>query len=379
MSTIRPLLLALSLLLPQTTPSGGAIAKYVPPLPTPASFVSDVRNVLSPSAHRVIDGRITSIQNAGLGDIAVAILPSIGDYSPNQVSVEIYRTWKVGSMATIGSAHRDVGLLILIVPKELAPNHQGQCWITPGTGAEGIITDASAGTVCRDSIIPHLRNKDYDGAVLAGVLGLEAKLRGDVGLTAAGSAKQIVSPTEKRSSSGSIVLGVLFAGILVIVLGITGLSRWIRYRPRKCPHCGRMMRRLDEAADDAKLDPGQQLEEKLKSVDYDVWVCQCGNSLILPHAGWFSSYSKCRKCGRKTASHTRTELIPATTMSAGAAEDRFVCKNCGETWAQKIILPRIVPVSSSSGGGSSGFSGGGGGSSFGGSGSTSGGGGGGSY
>src|SRR4051812_1350029 len=145
----------------QKTPSGGAIAKYVPPVPTPASFISDVKHVLPTAAHGELDARIIEIQRAGLGDIAVAILPSIGDYSANQVAVEIYRTWKVGRLAEIGSAQRDVGALLLIVPKELSPNKKGECWINTGLGAEGIITDATAGSICRDSIIPHLRNKDY--------------------------------------------------------------------------------------------------------------------------------------------------------------------------------------------------------------------------
>src|SRR4051812_40583301 len=175
-------LLVLSLAIPQKTPGGGAIAKFVPPLPTPASFISDSAHVLPAQAHAALDARISAIQSAGLGDIAVAILPSIGDYSANQVSVEIYRTWRVGSTANVGSAHRDVGVLILIVPKELAPNHRGECWINTGTGAEGILTDATVGTVCRDSIIPHLRNKDYSGAVSAGIAALEMKLRADPGL-----------------------------------------------------------------------------------------------------------------------------------------------------------------------------------------------------
>ena len=377
MSTTRPLLLLLSLLVPQTKPSGGAIAKYVPPVPTPASFISDQRGVLTPESHSALDARIKSVQAAGLGDIAVAILPSIGDYSANQVSVEIYRTWKVGSVADIGSAHKDVGVLLLIVPKELSPNGRGECWIAPGTGAEGIITDATAGNICRDQIIPRLKNKDYAGAVDAGISGIEARLRGDAGLAVQGSTAQIVQP-QRHGSSNATVLGLLFAGALLLVFAIFGLTRFLRYRPRKCPHCGRMMRRLDEKTDDAKLDHGQQVEEKLGSVDYDVWVCQCGNSLVLPHTAWFSRYSTCRKCKRKTASHTRVVILPATTLAAGSAEDRFACHNCGETWTQHIMLPRIVVTSSSSGDGSGG-GGGGGGSSFGGSGSSSGGGGGGSY
>ena len=100
----RALLMLVALPLAQRTPSGGAITRYVPPVPTPASFVSDQRSVLSADARAEIDARITAIQQAGLGDIAVAILPSIGDYAPNQVAVDIYRTWRVGSTAAVGSA-----------------------------------------------------------------------------------------------------------------------------------------------------------------------------------------------------------------------------------------------------------------------------------
>ena len=71
-----PLLLA-ALLIPQTTPTGGAIAKYVPPAPAPASFISDQRSVLSDEQRHALDARIAGVQQAGLGDIAVAILPTI--------------------------------------------------------------------------------------------------------------------------------------------------------------------------------------------------------------------------------------------------------------------------------------------------------------
>ena len=70
----------------QTTPSGGAIAKFVPPVPTPASFISDERAVLKPDERAALDARITQIQSAGLGDIAVAILPSIGSYFGDKVA-----------------------------------------------------------------------------------------------------------------------------------------------------------------------------------------------------------------------------------------------------------------------------------------------------
>lgn len=377
MSTLR-LLLLIALAIPQKTPTGGAIAKYVPPVPTPASFISDQKSVLSAGAHASLDARITAVQRAGLGDIAVAILPSIGDYSPNQVAVEIYRTWRVGSMANIGSAHRNVGLLILIVPKELAPNHRGECWINTGTGAEGIITDATAGTICRDSIIPHLKNKDYAGAVGAGIGALEATLRGDVALANPAGATQILSPSSgPKSDDDSHGLLFVFGGVLALLVAVVGGRRWRRYHPRKCPRCGRRMRRLDEKADNAKLQDGQVVEEQVGSVDYDVWVCECGESLVIPYRALFTKYSECQKCHRRTASHHRTIFKQPTTSSSGSGEDKYTCKACNATWAIPVVLPRIVVTSSS--GGSGGSSSGGGGGSFGGSGSTSGGGGGGSY
>lgn len=381
MPTSRALLL-IALAIPQKTPNGGAIAKYVPPAPTPSSFISDSRSVLNVAAHASLDARITAIQRAGLGDIAVAILPTIGDYSANQVAVEIYRTWRVGSMANIGSAHRDVGVLLLIVPKELAPNHRGECWINTGTGAEGIITDASAAAICRDSIIPHLRNKDYAGAVGAGIGALESKLRGDAGLANPAGAGQVLPPPATPTSMFESAAGAwgVFSFVVGLLAVILGRRRWQRYHRRTCPRCGRKMRRLDEQADDAKLEAGQVVEEKLGSVDYDVWVCECGESLVLPYRRMFTSYSECRECHRRTASAKRRIIRQATTFSSGTGEDKFTCKACNASWTVAVVLPRIEVSSSSSGsGGSGGGGGGGGGSSFGGSGSTSGGGGGGSY
>lgn len=375
------LLLLIALALPQTTPAGGAIAKFVPPVPTPASFISDLGGALKPADRAALDARIRSIQGAGLGDIAVAILPSIGGYEPQQVGVEIYRTWKVGSVDAIGSAHRNVGLLILIVPKEMAPDNRGHCFIITGTGSEGIITDATAGTTCRDAIIPRLRARDYAGAIGAGITALEAKLRGDSALTTAPAPVQTqrirssVATSEELESSKLPIGAAAIAALGFLILGI---RKWFRYRRRDCPRCDNRMRRLDDDAEDAKLKREELLEEGLGSVDYDVWVCGCGETTVLPYRSWFSKYSECSACHRRTASSTRHVIYPATRTSSGRAEDRFSCKSCGSTWTVDIILPQLpTPSSSSSSGGGSGRSGGG--SSFGGSGSTSGGGGGGSY
>lgn len=375
------LLLLFALALPQTKPSGGAIAKFVPPVPTPASFISDVNTALKPAERSALDARIRSIQSAGLGDIAVAILPSIGGYEPQQVGVEIYRTWKVGSVAAIGSARRNVGLLILIVPKEMAPDNRGHCFIITGTGAEGVITDATAGTTCRDVIIPRLRTRDYAGALGAGITALEARLRGDSALATTPTPAQRVLPRSSTSATSDLESRKWpFGAAAIAGLGflVVGARKWARYRRRDCPRCNNRMRRLDESSDDAKLKREEILEEQLGSIDYDVWVCGCGETAVLPYRSFFSKYSDCGVCRRRTASSTRHEIYAATRTSSGRAQDRFSCKSCGAMWTVDVILPQLPTPSTSSSHGGGGRSGGGG-SSFGGSGSSSGGGGGGSY
>src|SRR6185436_17897486 len=85
-------------------------------------------------------------------------------------------------------------------------------------------------------------------------------------------------PLANRSSgSGSSGIGMLLVGLLgAIPAGIGsifGVRRWRRHRSRRCPECGTRMERLDESADDALLQEGQQAEERIGSVDYDVWKC----------------------------------------------------------------------------------------------------------
>ena len=138
------------------------------------------------------------------------------------------------------------------------------------------------------------------------------------------------------------------------------------------------MRRLSEAADDAALNAGQRLEETLHSVDYDVWQCPAGHSLVLPYRARFTPYRECRVCHVRAERTTRRVIRQPTYTSTGLAEDTQICKACGATRTVEVTLARRTPPAVASSGGGSGGGGGGGGG-FGGSGSTGGGGGGSSY
>ena len=139
----------------------------------------------------------------------------------------------------------------------------------------------------------------------------------------------------------------------------------LREQPRFSKLNGKPMHKLKEEEEDDFLEKGQITEEEIGSVDYDVWVTDTADDiLILRYAKRFSKYSNCKKCNYKTYCLTHsTVVVPATYHSSGQKRQDYECKNCGYTHSVYKTIPRKQRSSSGGGGG---FSGGGGGGSWGG-------------
>lgn len=134
------------------------------------------------------------------------------------------------------------------------------------------------------------------------------------------------------------------------------------------------LNKLNEIADDGFLEAFQLTEEKLRSVDYDVWKHPITNEIkIFRYENYFSKYSACPKCTAKAYLMTKNETLSSPTYeSTGTGQKTYVCSSCSYTTKSTYTIPKRTRSSSSG----SGSSGGGGGGSFGG--GSSGGGGGGS-
>lgn len=384
-------------------PMSSSVTRYVPPSPNPEGFIRDVPGVLGKEQRRELNSRITAIQEHIHGDIGVAILSDIGDIPPYEIGTAIYRAWKIGTVAPIGNARRDVGALVLLVPRELAPNHKGQCWITTGRGSEGAIVDAAAGRICRDRVIPTMKARAYAAAVDSAISGIEHlyvvgldSLTADQALALSRSTPAPVSRpgdvvARQRGAFGRlrgpatstlILIGVL---ALVALWGIVwGIGHYLRFRPRRCPRGHGNMRLLSEVEDDSEIGEGERFEEQIGSVNYDVWRCPhpgCSERLVIPRRKWLSGYSDCPSCHRRALTSSTVTIVPATQSSTGLDETTTTCAFCKASRTTRHVTPVLPTPSSSSSSGSSfgGSSSGGSSSSFGGSGSTAGGGGGASY
>jgi uncharacterized protein len=362
LSTVKTLsALSLAFALVQGTDAQRARVAWVPnPRVANGTWVADPSRRLSAGAVATINGEISALEAATGAEIAVVVVDSTSGLDPFDFALAIHRAWGVGKRGA------NNGVVLLWVPAQRA------AWISVGQGLEGAIPDRRAGRIRDEEIFPAFRRGEFDAGIIAGVRALAAAARSE-GRTASTS-----GASERRGRVAGIITAVAL-GFVALFGGIAGLRRWQRRRPRPCPNGHGMMRRLDEAADDEKLEGGERLEESYRSVDWDVWLCDtCGHTEKIPYRRWTSSYSDCPECKRRTLKTSERTITRATTLSTGRKIVTRTCGNCGFKDSREVVIPRVSTASSSSAGGGGGSGGGGGGGSFGG-GSAGGGGAGGRY
>ncbi|SEL52001.1 uncharacterized protein SAMN04488505_102458 [Chitinophaga rupis] len=154
-----------------------------------------------------------------------------------------------------------------------------------------------------------------------------------------------------KTAEKSLLLSVLFPVPMFFY------SRWLQRRlyqlrstPYQCSSCNKDMKRLSEKADDQFLEKYQVIEEKLHSVDYDVWQCKdCHTQQILAYDIESAKATVCPQCHHKTLTAGKREVQQAATINnAGWGLQLFACDACGYKNKEKYNIPAISTSSSSS-------------------------------
>lgn len=208
-----------------------AVAPAQPqPLPQPVGYVNDFANVIPAEAEQRLDDLARRLNAATRGDLVVVTLPDLGGRPVEEVALRLGREWKVGADASIGDAARNAGVVILIVPKETASDGRGRCRIEVGQGAEGFITDATAGELCRGEV-GRFRAQDYGGAAEALAFNVADRYAAAFNVTLDGQPRET-----RRSRSRSDDRGG-FPVLLVIIIVFFVLSSLGGRRRRGCVGC----------------------------------------------------------------------------------------------------------------------------------------------
>ncbi len=386
-----------------------AAKPYTPTtLPNPhtsnrADYVANPDHILSAQAKAEINALAAQAEvQSDVELVVIAIREMDEHYDAFDFAQETFNLWG------IGRKDRNTGVLILLV------QDSRDIRIHTGGGLEGILPDALCSKIVHQTMIPLLREGNWDAGILAGV---QAILR-EVTTPAAQQELLLAFHPKEAEETGilanylmlcclALIFGALFAYIrlngkprslnniryqyiqdgrlvlyllacffplplLFLALYYHKKAKAVRLQPIACPECKAQMRRLSEAEEDTYLNGAQQAEERVRTVDYDVWTCpSCLNHLVLPYKRTQLKYSKCPHCGTLTYSQVSDVVLrSATSIREGQGEKTYRCEHCGHTHLEHYTIPKVVVVTTSGGsrGIGGGFSGGsfGGGRSFGG-------------
>lgn len=256
----------------------------------------------------------------------------------------------------VGDAVLNNGVMLLVAKDDR------QMRIELGSGYTRA-TDAKMKRIIDQRMLPEFRNGRYGPGILSGTDDLVQVLLDRVGLAQpVGLFEKVQRDVQNMSGTALLIFVVLGAALLGLAFRLYQFVQ--RRRPRHCPADATHMDLMAEALDDSKLVQGQTIEERLGSVDYDVWQCShCQHITIEAYPRWLTRSGACRACHFRTAEGTTTVLREATTSETGLKRVDYHCHNCSDEWSQTKSIPKVSESGStrsyfsggsSSGGGASG-------------------------
>ncbi|MCD8166618.1 MAG: TPM domain-containing protein [Bacteroides sp.] len=175
-------------------------------------YLSDPDNILSASARDSINRMLYSLdQQTGI-EVAVVVLPSIGNGDCFDFAHTLLNQWGVGKKSSSN------GLVILLVTDQRCIQFE------TGYGLEGDLPDAICKRIQLTEMIPHLRNGEWDAGMVAGVKAVKARLDGTM-----------INENEQQPLNPHFFYFLFTLLGLVFFMFIISLRR--SRKEKKCPVC----------------------------------------------------------------------------------------------------------------------------------------------
>ncbi len=200
---LAPLLLALGLVLAL---AASALAALDYPRPTGPeglpSAVGDYAKIISAQARRAMEAVAVELYQKTGAAVVVATVPSLDGESIEQAAVQLFQKWGIGKKG------EDKGILLLVAPKER------KLRIEVGYGLEGVITDATAGAVRDQYMLPYFKKGQFAEGLLTGEAALASLVAQNQGVKLTG----VPEVQLRRGASRGFSLGGLFLVLIVFWL-----------------------------------------------------------------------------------------------------------------------------------------------------------------
>jgi uncharacterized protein len=198
-------------------------------VPKLSAHVVDLTGTLTAGERDSIDASLRAFEQSRGSQVAVLLVPSIGDESIEEFAGRVTDEWKLGRKGV------DDGVLFVIAKQERRMR------IHTGRGVQGTLTDALSKRIVSDIVSPRFRNGDFAGGIEAGCDAIMKAIEGEA------LPLPDHRPTRKvgamSSYSDFLWMGFILVPILAMILrgvagrflggaltsGITGGAAWLLF------------------------------------------------------------------------------------------------------------------------------------------------------
>lgn len=175
-----------------------ARADQMPSPQNPPRLVNDFANLMRQSDKAALEDSLVRFARHTSTQVTVITVSDLDGYDIAQYAQEIAEKWG------IGQSGKDNGVVILVKPK--TADSRGRAFIGTGYGAEGALPDVTCTRIVNEKMIPHFKNEDYSGGIIAGAVSVMKAMSGE-----------FENDGEDDDDAAFVALAVLIILALVIV------------------------------------------------------------------------------------------------------------------------------------------------------------------
>src|SRR2546422_275701 len=117
------------------------LQSVVDSLPPPRGFVNDFAGVIDSGAAARMEATLRQVRQLTNGDIAVVTLSDLGGRPASDDALQIGRRWGLGGAGAAGDPAKNLGVVVLLVPRKDHRPGSGALFIATGRGAEGVLPE----------------------------------------------------------------------------------------------------------------------------------------------------------------------------------------------------------------------------------------------
>lgn len=122
----------------------------IPKKQSPPKLVNDFADILSKEEEAALESKLVAFDDSTSNQIAIVTMKSLDGEPASAFAPRLFIDWGIGHKG------RDNGILILVSMSE-----PREVFINTGYGVESFVTDASAGRIINDHMLPEFKNNNY--------------------------------------------------------------------------------------------------------------------------------------------------------------------------------------------------------------------------